>query len=393
MHIPPSTPSTRGVGPGPTTVRTHAARVALLAAVAALAACNDAPVAPKADGPTIPAGGVKSPSAVINILPPGQTFPTKIAFATGSPVGKDAKVRVYDKNGTQLAVFYAFSAAEDFSAGVEAAVGDVNGDGWPDIIAGEGPTPSASFSSQINVWDGKTGSLIKSMTPYIGNKDGYRVATGDLDGNGSEEILGCRMAGGPTHAVALRLDGSVIDWSTLFGGSTGQWANAGCDVDGGDVNGDGKDEWIVKFDGSWNTIVVRDEANKKSMLFWSPWNSYYGSTSLAVGDVNGDKHADIILAPRLAIVNNPEVWVMDGSKVQEYQPLVKLMKFTPFSFWWKTGVQLAVRDIRGDGVVEILTKPTVTPYSELGALTGPTFLNWLFYLIEPGNIPAGGGIG
>ena len=47
----------------------------------------------------------------------------------------------------------------------------------------------------------------------------------------------------------------------------------------------------------------------------------------------------------------------------------------------------------GDGLVEILTKPTATPYSELGALGAPTFTSWLFYLIEPGNIPGGGGIG
>jgi len=373
-------------------MRAHAVRTVLaLAAAAALAACDDSPIAPKANGPTIPAGGVKSPAAVINILPAGQTFPAKIAFATGSPVGKDAKVRVYDKSGTQLAVFYAFSAVEDFSAGVEVAVGDVNGDGWPDIVAGEGPTPSASWSSQINVWDGKTGSLIKSMTPYVGNKDGYRVATGDLDGNGSDEILGCRRPGGTTHGVALRLDGTAIDWFTLYG--TSGWANAGCDIDAGDVNGDGKEEVVVKYDGVWNAITIHDEANKKAFGVPSPLSGYTGSTSLTIGDVNGDKKPEIIMAFRSAVMYSPEVIVFDGRTVQPNVPLFKLLGFKPFSFWWKTGVEVVARDLHGDGAVEILTKPTVTPYSELGALTPLYFTNWLFYKIEAGNPPAGGGIG
>ena len=391
MHMQPSTPARSGGSPSQMGTRAHAARSILFVAAVALAACNDAPAAPKANGPTIPEGGVKSAAPVINILPSGQTFPAKIAFATGSPVGKEARVRLYDKNGAQLASFLAFSAAEDFGAGVEAAVGDVNGDGWPDIIAGEGPAPSASFSSQINVWDGKTGSLIKSMTPLVGIKDGFRVATGDLDGNGSDEILGCQRPGGTTHGVALRLDGTAIDWFTLYG--TFGWANAGCDIDAGDVNGDGKEEVVVKYDGAWNAITINDEANKKAFGVPSPLTGYTGSTSLTMGDVNGDKKPEIIMAFRSAVMNSPEVIVFDGRTVQPNVPLFKLLGFKPFSFWWKTGVEVVARDIRGDGAVEILAKPTVTPYSELGALAPLSFTSWLFYMIEPGNIPGGSGIG
>jgi FG-GAP-like repeat len=378
--------------PSPMAVRAPVVRTVLaLAAALAIAACNDdSPVEPRAHGTVVAAPGVK-PAAVINILPAGQTFPNKIAFATGSPVGKEAKVQVYDKNGTQLATFYAFSAAEDFTAGVEVAVGDVNGDGWPDIVAGEGPTPSASWSSQINVWDGKTGSLIKSMTPYVGAKDGYRVATGDIDGNGSDEILGCRMPGGTTHGVALRLDGTAIHWFTLYGNAG--WANAGCDIDAGDINGDGKKEIVVKYDGVWNTITINDHANDKSFGVSAPLTGYTGSTSLAMGDVNGDKKAEIILATRSAVFTAPEVIVFDGRTIQPNAPLFKLMGFKPYSFWWKTGVELVARDIHGDGQVEILTKPTVSPYSELGALNPLMFTTWLFYKVELGNIPAGGGIG
>ena len=148
-----------------------AARAALaLATAASLAACSDdVPTQPKQPKANLPANGVTSPSAVIHIIPEGTTFPAKIAFATGAPVGKHAVVQLYDKAGNQLALFYAFSAADDFSAGVEVAVGDVNGDGFPDIIAGEGPTTEAQLpygQSKLSVWDGKTGTLLQTWSPF-----------------------------------------------------------------------------------------------------------------------------------------------------------------------------------------------------------------------------------
>jgi hypothetical protein len=87
------------------------------------------------------------------------------------------------------------------------------------------------------------------------------------------------------------------------------------------------------------------------------------------------------------------VSVFDGTKLKNSTPLTKLVSFTPYSLWWKTGVHVAAHDLKGDGIVEILTKATITPYSELQAWAAPTFTTLLFSMFEPGNIPAGGGIG
>ena len=387
-------PAVTGATSRHSVVRASAARTGLwLTAVVALAACNDLPVQPKLNTPNVPGGGAKAPSAVINIIPPGTTFPTKIAFATGSPVGKEAKVRLYDKNGTQLAVFYAFSGWEDFFAGVDVAVADVTGDGWPDIVAGEGPTPKTPYpGSQINIWDGKTGTLLKTLTPLSDVKDGWRVGTGDLDGDGKADILGCQGPGATTHGVAMKLDGTALNWMTMV--DIYGWKKDGCHIAGGDINGDGKDEMVAEFDGQIGGLTLYDHANQLRFGVVNPLgNDYHGQMSIALGDVNGDKKDDIILAPLTPTSNAPVVSVFDGTKVQNSTPLTKLTSFTPYTLWWKSGVHVAAHDIKGDGVVEILTKPTNEAYSSMASWVAPSFTSWLFFMNEPGNLPAGGGIG
>ena len=57
----------------------------------------------------------------------------------------------------QLFNFYAY--APNFTGGVRVAVGDVNGDGTPDIIT----APGAGGGPHIKVFDGKTGALIRCV--------------------------------------------------------------------------------------------------------------------------------------------------------------------------------------------------------------------------------------
>src|SRR5688572_21694434 len=129
------------------------ALTALLAA-ASLAACAEE--APTAATAKFPEGGVQSLAPSFDLLPAGQSFKSKSAFVTGSANGRAAYVQVYDKDGAQIIRFKAFTDPWNVG-GVEVALGDVNGDLWPDIIAGEGPAHFAPTSSRISVWDGQNG--------------------------------------------------------------------------------------------------------------------------------------------------------------------------------------------------------------------------------------------
>src|SRR5436305_2039255 len=58
-----------------------------------------------------------------------------IAFALGSGPGIPAEVRLFDENGNQLT---AFNPYPGFTGGVNVAIGDVTGDGTPDVLTGPG---------------------------------------------------------------------------------------------------------------------------------------------------------------------------------------------------------------------------------------------------------------
>src|SRR5262249_55859750 len=69
----------------------------------------------------------------------------------GEDGGDGSQVRVFAANGNLLANFAAFNS--NFRGGVRTAVGDVNGDGIPDVIVAAGP----GGGPNLRVFNGKTG--------------------------------------------------------------------------------------------------------------------------------------------------------------------------------------------------------------------------------------------
>lgn len=119
--------------------------------------------------------------------------------------GGSARVQIFRLVGNQLQVLQNFFAIEDpaFRGGARVGVGDVNGDGFEDLVVGAG----FGGGPRVAIYNGTTlltpnvqpAKLIPDFFAFEpGLRDGVFVAVGDLNGDGFQDpIFGGGPGGGP----------------------------------------------------------------------------------------------------------------------------------------------------------------------------------------------------
>jgi hypothetical protein len=245
-------------------------------------------------------------------------------IAVGAGAGGGPRVKVFNQDGSLRFDFFAYE--EQFRGGVRVAVGDLNGDGVDDIVAGAG----TDGGPRVAVFDGVTGKSMGTFFAYESDfRGGVHVAVGDVDGDGKAEIItGAGSTGGPRVNV---FDGTTFAPRLSFF-AFGTDGIGGVRVSAGDLDGDGQDE-IVAAEGPSGDADVRvfDGVTAQQLFDFQAFDrGYRAGLFVGVVPTDGVNPAEVVVSrdtvpdysgsilenvipglPTSSVVSDPEVRVFD----------------------------------------------------------------------------------
>jgi len=210
-----------------------------------------------------------------------------------------------------------------------ATAGDVNGDGYSDVIVGAYGNSTNTGKAYLYLGGPSGLSSAASWTAAgeaTGNQFGYSVATaGDVNGDGySDVIVGAYGYTTNTGKAYLYLGGpsgplTTAAWSAA-GGATGDrfgWSVATA----GDVNGDGYSDVIVGapyYSGSTGKayLYLGGSSGLSATASWTPVgeaaSNYFGWSVASAGDVDGDGYSDVIVGANGYSTNTGKAYLYLG---------------------------------------------------------------------------------
>uniref|UniRef100_UPI001882905E beta strand repeat-containing protein n=1 Tax=aff. Roholtiella sp. LEGE 12411 TaxID=1828822 RepID=UPI001882905E len=283
-----------------------------------------------------------------NAFPNGQTLAGESYVVFGSNSGFGASLNLSSLNGSNGFVINGIGLL-DYSGTSVSSAGDVNGDGFDDLIIGtSGPDPNgrvdrggssyvvfgsnSGFGATLNLdsLNGGNGFVINGTTNALRASGTSVSSAGDVNGDGFDDLI-IGALGAFSSISSYVVFGSNSGFGASFNlfdlnGSNGFVINNNNNDDNlgnsasnaGDINGDGFDDVIINTS-SQNYVVFGSNSGFGASFDLSSLNGsngfvinsinsgdFSGSSVSNAGDINGDGFDDLIIGARYADPNGQE---------------------------------------------------------------------------------------
>jgi hypothetical protein len=305
-------------------------------------------------------------------------------FADDQPQEGRAYLFLGTRFGPEKLPSWTFESDQAFAPIRQAAgVGDVNGDGYDDVVVGNDAWSNDQYlEGRALLFLGSANGLLQSPAwTAEGNEQaayfGIGAPAGDVNGDGFDDVVVSALLGDVNHVPQSEGAAFVYLGSPTGLSSSPIWSAFGNQRDcgfgtarsAGDVNGDGYDDLLVSASHFNGGMVGEGRVN---LYLGSPCGpsptadwimegnqrfAAFGSTLSGAGDVNGDGYDDVLIG----------AWGYDGPLVfgvegAAYLYLGSANGLGPTPAWTATGTQAdelfgcvaGAGDIDGDGYDDVL---------------------------------------
>lgn len=275
-------------------------------------------------------------------------------LAIGRDPGDNERAYVFDNQKGNFATLLTTGDNWGDSRAVTAmAWGDIDGDGLEELAVGR----NAGDNARVNVYDDQAHgfALLASVGGGWGDsRAASALAFGDLNGDGVDELLVGRNAGENERLFIYDFDGNQLRAiQGLFSGwGDSRGASA---IATGDIDGDGRDEIVVgRTAGDGSRVVILDDMQEGFRSLGSlgdGWGDSRGTTALAMADVDGNGRVELLVGRNAG--DNARGYLLWK---ETSDPFVPFQTAQELGNGWgdsRGTTALAFEDLNADGVPDI----------------------------------------
>ncbi len=230
------------------------------------------------------------------------------------------------------------------------AIGDVNGDGYLDVVV------SNLLSSSVSVLLGNGDGTLQAPLSYNVGDEPYSVSLADLRSDGRLDIVAA--SANSMNVLLGNGDGTFQAPLNCCGGSEGSFAI-------GDVNGDGHPDLVLTAQEQVAVALGNGDGTFQAPVYYDSGGVV--GQGVAIGDVNGDGYPDLAVVSSYKLNCPPNgvcggsVGVLLGNGDGTFQAAV------PYGSHGYYPDSIAIADMNGDGYPDLVVANTcqqVDPYGD-----------------------------